>query len=215
MTEQAHPSIDTILYDLGGVLIDWSPRYLFARHFGDDTGAMDDFLGRVCTSEWNVTMDAGKPAHVARAERVAEHPEHETMIHRWFDEWPEMMRGEVPGALDILRDLRARGYRLFALTNWSADTFHHAQARFEFLNWFEHIVVSGEQKLIKPDPAIFRHAIERCNLDPARTLFIDDSEKNTQSAAALGLQVHHFVDARRLREHIAPLLARPVVKASR
>jgi len=208
VTDQTVHSIDTFLFDLGGVLIDWSPRYLFARHFAGDEAAMDDFLGRVCTSEWNVTMDAGKPAHVARAERIAEYPQHEPMIHRWFDEWPNMMRGEVPGTAEILRELRDRGHRLYALTNWSADTFPHAQEKFEFLQWFEHIVVSGDLKLIKPDPAIFRHAIEACALEPARTLFIDDSAKNTAAAAALGFQVHHFTTADALREYLAPLLSK-------
>jgi 2-haloacid dehalogenase len=207
--------IDSFLFDLGGVLIDWSPRYLFARHFPDDEAGLEHFLTHVCPSDWNVTMDAGKPASVARAERVAAFPEHEAMIDRWFDEWPNMMQGEVPGTVAILAALRARGYPLFALTNWSADTFHHAQARFEFLGWFDHIVVSGELKLIKPDPAIFRHAIERCRLDPARTLFIDDSAKNTAVAATLGFNVHHFTGAGNLREHLAPLLDGPRAEAVR
>jgi len=202
-------TIDTFLFDLGGVLIDWSPRYLFSRHFPNDEAAMDDFLGRVCTSEWNVTMDAGKPAHVARAERIAEFPEHEALIHRWFDEWPNMMRGPIEGTVAVLSELRERGYRLYALTNWSADTFPHARGRFDFLDWFEHIVVSGELNLIKPDPAIFRHAIERCALDPRRTLFIDDSAKNTASAASLGFHVHHFQSPDALRAELAQLLARP------
>jgi 2-haloacid dehalogenase len=101
---------------------------------------------------------------------------------------------------------KERGFRLYALTNWSADTFHHAQAKFEFLDWFEDIVVSGRIGMIKPDPAIFRHAVEQCRLDPARTLFIDDSAKNTVSAATVGFQVHHFTAADRLRDCIAPLL---------
>ena len=188
-------------------MIDWSPRYLFARHFAGNEAAMDHFLTHVCPPEWNVTMDAGKPAHVGLAERIAAHPEHEGMIRRWFDEWPAMMSGSVPGTVEILHELRERGFRLYALTNWSADTFHHAQAKFEFLNWFEDIVVSGRIGLIKPDPAIFRHAIEQCRLDPVRTLFIDDSARNTASAATVGFQVHHFTDADTLREHIAPLLA--------
>jgi 2-haloacid dehalogenase len=206
-TNPAPAPIDTFLFDLGGVLIDWSPRYLFARHFAGNDAAMDHFLTHVCPPEWNATMDAGKPAHVGLAERIAAHPEHEGMIRRWFDEWPAMMSGAVPGTVEILHELRERGFRLYALTNWSADTFHHAQTKFEFLNWFEDIVVSGRIGLIKPDPAIFRHVIEQCRLDPVRTLFIDDSAKNTDAAATVGFQVHHFTDAYMLREHIAPLLA--------
>ena len=199
--------IDTFLFDLGGVLIDWSPRYLFARHFGGDEAALENFLTQVCPPEWNVTMDAGKPAHVGLAERVSAHPEHEGMIRRWFDEWPAMMRGPVPGAVEILREVKDRGFRVFALTNWSADTFHHAQAKFEFLHWFDDIVVSGRIGLIKPDPAIFRHAIRQCRLEPAHTLFIDDSAKNTAAAESIGFQVHHFSAAEKLRLHVAPLFA--------
>ena len=199
--------VSTVVFDLGGVLIDWSPRYLFARHFTGDEAALDHFLSHVCTPEWNISMDAGKPAHVGLAERIAAHPEHEGMIRRWFDEWPAMMRGAVPGTVEILRELKERGFRVVALSNWSADTFHHAQAKFEFLNWFEDIVVSGRIGLVKPDPAIFRHAIGHCRLDPARTLFIDDSATNTAVAATVGFQVHHFTGDNKLREHIAPLLA--------
>ena len=202
-----HAPIDAFLFDLGGVLIDWSPRHLFARHFGGDDAALDHFLTEVCPPEWNVTMDAGKPAHVGLAERVAAHPEHEGMIRRWFDEWPAMLNGPVPGTVELLRELRDRGHRLYALTNWSAETFHHALERYEFLGWFEDIVVSGRIRMVKPDPAIFRHAIGQCRLDATRTLFIDDSAKNTAAAAGVGFQVHHFTGADKLRAHLAPLLA--------
>ena len=102
--------------------------------------------------------------------------------------------------------MKERGVRLYALTNWSADTFHHAQAKFEFLNWFEDIVVSGRIGMIKPNPAIFQHAIEQCRLEPARTVFIDDSAKNTDAAASIGFHVHHFTTADKLREHLEQLL---------
>ncbi len=199
--------IDAFLFDLGGVLIDWSPRYLYARHFGEDTAAMDHFLATVCPPDWNVTMDAGKPLAEGLAERIAAHPEHEAMIRRWADEWPAMMRDAIHGTVDILSGLRDRGYRLHALTNWSADTFPHALARFGFLQWFEDIVVSGRIGMVKPDPAIFHHAIATCGLDPARTLFIDDSATNTAAAEAIGFQVHHFTGPEGLRERLAPLFA--------
>ena len=126
--------LDSVLFDLGGVLIDWSPRYLFARHFDGDEAAMDHFLTHVCPSDWNVTMDAGKPADVGLAERVALHPEHEPMIRRWFDEWPAMMKGPVKGVPEILDALKRRRVRLYALTNWSADTFPHAERQFDFFD---------------------------------------------------------------------------------
>ena len=202
-------SIDSVLFDLGGVLIDWSPRYLFSRHFSNDEPGLDHFLTHVCPSEWNVTMDAGKPAAVGLAERVAEHPQHESMIRRWFDEWPAMMKGPVEGVPEILASLKRAGLRTCALTNWSADTFHHAQNRFEFLQSFDDIVVSGRIGMIKPDPAIFHYTIEQCKLDPARTLFIDDSAKNIATAEMIGFRVHHFTGVAKLRQHVALLLGDP------
>ena len=198
--------IDAFLFDLGGVLIDWSPRYLFARHFENDEQGMDHFLREVCPSDWNVSMDAGKPAQAALAERVALHPQHESMIRRWFDEWPAMLRGPIDGVPEILAALKRRNARLYALTNWSADTFHHAEKKFGFLKLFEDIVVSGRIKLIKPDPAIFRHAIAQCRLDPSRTLFIDDSAKNIEAASVIGFRTHHFTGVDGLRARLAAFL---------
>ena len=135
--------MDAILFDLGGVLIDWNPRYLYQRHFGADVAAMEDFLARVCVPEWNLEMDAGKPSAEAVAERQRAFPEHAALIALWKDEWAQMLRDAIPETVQILAELRARGLRLFALTNWSAETFPVAQARFAFLQWFEDIVVSG------------------------------------------------------------------------
>ena len=205
-TPIARSEIDAVVFDLGGVLVDWSPRYLFARHFPNDDAGLDHFLAEVCPNDWNVSMDAGKPLHEGIAERIALHPQHESMIRRWVDEWPLMMKGPIEGMPAVLEALKRRNLKLYALTNWSADTFPHALARFEFMKSFDDIVVSGRIRIAKPDLAIFRHTIDQCHLDPTRTLFIDDSARNIAAAASLGFGVHHFTGTDALRRRLAALI---------
>jgi 2-haloacid dehalogenase len=194
--------IDTVLFDLGGVLVDWNPRYLYAPHFGEDRERMEHFLAHVCAPEWNHTMDAGKPFSEAVAERQALFPEHADLIALWKDGWQQMLGAPIQKTVELLDALRARGHRLVALTNWSAETFPIALERFEFLQWFEDIVVSGEVRMAKPDPRIFRLAVERNRLDPARTLFIDDSKVNVEAARETGLHAVHFRGAEPLRKDL-------------
>jgi 2-haloacid dehalogenase len=189
----------TVLFDLGGVLIDWNPRYLYRPLFGDDEAAMEDFLARICPPEWNHQLDEGKPFAQAVAERQRLFPEHAPLIALWHHGWPQMLRDEIGETVAILRELRERGRRLFALTNWSAETFPIARARFPFLGWFEDIVVSGEVGLAKPDPRIFELTIRRTGLDPAATLFTDDSPRNIEAARASGLHAELFRDPAGLR----------------
>ena len=179
--------MNAIVFDLGGVLVDWNPRYLYAPLFGADRDAMEDFLARVCAPEWNSEIDAGKPFEQAVSERQRAFPEHAELIALWRAGWPQMLRAAIGGSVDILAQLRNRGHRLIALSNWSAETFPIARSRFAFLDWFEDIVVSGEVGLIKPDPRIFALALARNRLDAARTLFIDDLPANVQTARALGM----------------------------
>lgn len=194
MIEGDAPPVESVLFDLGGVLIDWNPRYLYRPYF-PDPGRMEAFLTDVCAPEWNHEMDAGRSVDEAVAERQAQFPEHAALIALWRDGWPKMLGGAIEETVAILRDLRARATPIFALTNWSAETFPVARSRFGFLDWFAHIVVSGEVGLAKPDPAIFRLTAERTGIVPQRTLFIDDSDRNIASAAALGYQVHRFTSA--------------------
>jgi 2-haloacid dehalogenase len=198
-------TIDAILFDLGGVLIDWNPRYLYRPLFKGDDAAMERFLAEVCPPHWNVQMDAGKPFAEAVAERSREFPEHADLIALWKQGWRDMLRDAIPESVEILGTLRERGLRLYALTNWSAETFPVALERFAFLQWFEHIVVSGSVKLAKPDPRIFEHAIEHCRLTPAATLFIDDSLTNVEAARRLGLNAVHFEHPSGLRESLQGL----------
>jgi 2-haloacid dehalogenase len=190
----------TVLFDLGGVLIDWNPRYLYRPLFGQDEAAMEEFLARICPPEWNHQLDEGKPFAQAVAERQRLFPEHARLIALWHQGWPQMLRDEIGETVAILRELRERGTRLFALTNWSAETFPIARARFPFLGWFEDIVVSGEVGLAKPDPRIFELTIRRTGLDPAATLFTDDSPRNVEAARASGLRAELFRDPAGLRE---------------
>ena len=191
--------MQAIIFDLCGVLIDWDPRYLYRPIFGDDVAAMEDFLARVCPPDWNRQMDAGVPFADAVAQRQREFPEHADLIALWQDGWPQMLRDALPDTVAILAELRNRGHRLVALTNWSAETFPIARERFAFLGWFEDIVVSGDERLAKPDPRIFRLTLERNGLEPAGTVFIDDLPANIQAATALGLDAVHFQGAHGLR----------------
>jgi 2-haloacid dehalogenase len=197
--------MDTVLFDLGAVLIDWNPRYLYRPLFKGDDRAMEHFLAEIAPSWWNLEIDAGKTFDQAVAERVAVHPDHAEMIAMWRDGWAEMLRDEIAGSVEILAELRGKGHRLHALTNWSAETFPIARRRFGFLQWFEDIVVSGEVGLAKPDPRIFALTIERCRLDPKRTVFIDDSERNVDAGRNAGMHALQFRDPHLLRLDLSRL----------
>ena len=199
------PPFDTILFDLGAVLIDWNPRYLYRPLFNGDEDAMERFLAEIVPGSWNHDIDAGKSFDQAVAECAAAHPHHADKIALWRDGWEKMLRDEISGSVEILAELRNKGHRLHALTNWSAETFPIARRRFEFLKWFEDIVVSGEVGLAKPDPRIFALTIERCRLEPARTLFIDDSLRNVEAGRDAGLRALHFRDPHQLRADLTRL----------
>jgi 2-haloacid dehalogenase len=196
---------DAILFDLGKVLLDWDPRYFYARYFPEDQAGLEDFVCHVVAPEWILEMDAGKPVGQAIEERSRAFPEHAALIALWPHGWPTMLRGEIAASVAILSELRERGRRLCALTNFSTETFPVARARHEFLGWFEDVVVSGEHGLVKPDPRIYRLTIERCRLDPARTVFVDDSPANVAAARSTGLHALHFTSPARLRADLVAL----------
>ena len=205
MAWQSPHSVDTVIFDLGNVLIQWNPRHLFRKIFGADESAMEYFLSEVCNTEWNEQQDGGRLWKDAIAEAIARHPNHEANINAYFDRWSEMIPGEIEETVQILEQLRQLNIRLLALTNWSAETFHIAEARFPFLQWFEGIVVSGRERLIKPDPAIFHLMIERYQLRPEATVFIDDSLRNVEAAEREGLHGIHFLNADELRAQLKVL----------
>lgn len=197
-------AVDVVVFDVGNVLIRWDPRNLYRKLF-DDAAAMERFLAEVCTDAWNLEQDRGRSWAEAVAERVPLFPQHEALIRAYAARWQEMVPGEVEGSVAILEALRRAGIPLYAITNFSAEKFAESQARFPFLRGFRDVVVSAQERLVKPDPAIYRVLLDRNGLDPARCLFIDDSEKNVRGAEYVGMHAHHFRDAPTLRAELAAL----------
>lgn len=192
----AQPSIP--VFDVGAVLIDWNPRYLYRKLF-DDEAAMETFLATVCTPAWNLEMDAGRPWDEAIAELVARFPDQAPLIRAFRDRWPEMVSGPLDDTVDILAALKAAGRPLYAITNFSAEKFAFERARRHFFAWFDGIVVSGEIGCIKPAPEIYHRLLDTHGLDAADCLFIDDTPANVEGARAVGMHVHHFTGAAGLR----------------
>lgn len=191
--------IDTIIFDLGGVLIDWNPRYLYRKIFNTEE-EVTWFLENVCTSEWNDNQDAGRSFQEATDELVARFPDHEAPIRAWYDRWQETIPGPVHETVEILKHFKENPtHRLYALTNWSAETFPWALNTFDFLHWFEGIVVSGVEKTRKPFPEFYRILFDRYYIEPSKALFIDDNIKNIEGGKAVGLNTIHFQSPQQLR----------------
>jgi len=187
-----------VIFDLGGVLIDWDPRHLYRTLF-DDEDAMEWFLAAVCTGVWNAEQDAGRPFEDGIAELAGRHPEFRPLIEAYWRRWPEMIGGAIEDSVAILDELRGSECELHALTNWSAETFALTRPRFAFLDWFRIILVSAEVGLIKPDPRIFARLLERIERKPRECVYIDDSPPNVAMAGHLGFDAIHFRDPGRLR----------------
>ncbi|MEI6412011.1 MAG: HAD family phosphatase [Bacteroidota bacterium] len=192
-------ALDTIIFDLGGVLIDWNPEYVF-RSVIPDAEKRRYFFENICTHDWNIEQDAGRTLQEGTELLVAAHPEWETEIRAFYGRWEEMLGGPIEETVEILRELRDRGtHRLLALTNWSHETFPVALERYEFLQWFEGIVVSGAEKTRKPFADIYQILLDRYKVDAPMSVFIDDSLKNVEGAMALGIQGIHFQNPDQLR----------------
>jgi 2-haloacid dehalogenase len=194
-----------VVFDLGGVLVDWNPRYLYRTLFDGDDAAMEAFLADVCTPAWNDEQDRGRPWNEACALLVRDHPDKRALIEAWPSRFDETMAGPIPGAVEILAELRARDVPLYALSNWSAETFPRALARFPFLQWFRGIVISGALQMAKPDPEIFHHLLDAYGLRAEDTVFIDDAPRNVAAATSLGMHAVRFTDAAALRAALVDL----------
>jgi 2-haloacid dehalogenase len=187
------------VFDLGGVLIDWNPRYLYRKLFNGDESAMEHFLATICAPSWNREQDAGRSFAEGCALLKTIHPGAAYLIDAWFDRYDEMLAGPIQGTVDILSELRCHGVPLYALSDWSAETFPFALKRFEFLKWFEGIMLSGEVGLVKPDPRIYDLFLKTFAINPASAVFIDNLETNVESAAAFGMRGILFTDPAALR----------------
>ena len=202
MTHARNGSIKAVIFDLGGVLLDWNPRYLYRKMF-DDEAAMERFLAEVCTMDWHEANDRGVSFEVTCAQLAAEHPEHAEHIWAWGTRTEEMMGGPIEGTVEVLSELIAAGsVRVFALTNMEAHTYPLRRERYDFLGWFEGTVVSSTEGVIKPDPRIFEVLLERYGLEAGSTLMIDDSARNIAAARALGMPTVLFQSPEALRAEL-------------
>jgi 2-haloacid dehalogenase len=191
--------IDTIIFDLGGVLIDWNPEYVYLNVFKGDRQKMQWFFDTICTHDWNENQDAGYPLAKATEERIALFPEHEELIRIFYGRWVDMLGDAIQDTVMILDKLiKSEKYKVVALTNWSHETFPIALERFEFLSWFEGIVVSGEEQTRKPFVDIYNITLKRFNINAKQSVFIDDNLRNVNAAKELGINGIHFKDANNL-----------------
>ncbi|MEJ1160797.1 HAD family hydrolase [Prosthecomicrobium sp. N25] len=203
-SEPAIRQVDTVVFDLGGVLLNWNPRYLYRSIFADEA-KMEWFLSEVTHHDWNVAQDAGRTWDEAVAEAIARHPDWEREIRAYRERWHEMIPDAIEGTVAILERLHAGGVPLYAITNFAADTFMEARDRFPFLQRFRDVVVSAAERVLKPDPRIYRILAERNALDLARCVFIDDVEKNVAGARAVGMEAIHFVGPEDLETRLRAL----------
>jgi 2-haloacid dehalogenase len=197
------PRINTVIFDLGGVLIDWNPRYVFDDDYFDTTETRDYFLENICTDAWNENQDAGYPIAKATEERIALFPEWEKEIRDYYGRWTEMLGGPIQETVDIFRELKQNpGLKIYALTNWSAETFPIALERFDFLYWFDGRVVSGEEKMRKPFPEFYQLLLNRHSVNPGQALLIDDNLRNIKAAEAIGIKGIHFINPGQLKNDL-------------
>lgn len=194
-----------VVFDLGGVLLDWNPRHLYRKLFAGDEAAMEHFLGHVCTPHWNERQDEGRGFAEAEDELIRVHPAKAELIRAWRLRFPEMIPGAIGGTVEIVERLSARGVPLYALSNWSRETFPSQRARFSFFDRFQGIVVSGEEGVIKPDPRIFELLFRRYGIAAGEAVFIDDNLANARAATALGVHGIHFRSPDALAGELAAL----------
>ena len=192
-----------IIFDLGGVLIDWNPDYVFNHIFQDNPERKKTFFSEICTSDWNEEQDAGRSIAEATSELIVKHPEWKPEIEAYYGRWEEMLGGPIEGTVNIFKKLKDSGkFKFYALTNWSAELFPVALQRYDFLHWFDGRVVSGEEKMRKPHPKFYYLLLQRYSLQPDETLFIDDNHRNVLAAEDLGIDSIHFQSPEQLEREL-------------
>ena len=179
--------IKNIIFDYGGVLLDWNPHYLYDSYFGDVEKA-EWFLTNICTYEWNAQHDNGKPIAEGTAELIKQHPEWEKEIRLYYDDFMKMMGGQIPGMEEMIKDLKFRGFHVYGLSNWSVETFALVRPVYPVLDLMEDMVISGIEKVMKPDHRIFELALKRFGIKAEETIFLDDNPANVQAACEIGIK---------------------------
>lgn len=192
-----------LVFDFGGVLIDWDPRYLYRKLFDGDNAAMERFLSEINFYDWNHEQDKGRPFAEGIAELSKEYPHYATMISAFGERWEETIGGQIPETVETLQQLKEQRYPLFGLTNWSAETFSRIRPRYDFLSWFDDIIVSGEVGVAKPDAAIYEILLEAANANAEQCLFIDDSKVNVNAAAELGFMTIRYESPEQLQQELS------------
>lgn len=196
-------AINTIIFDLGGVLIDWNPRYVFDDNYFDSEEKRAYFFNHICTNDWNEEQDAGRSIVTATQELVQKFPEWEPAIRDYYGRWTDMLKSPIPDTVEIFRTLRQSDrYKMYALTNWQAGLFDIALVRYDFLHWFDGRVVSGEEKTRKPFPEFYHRLLNRYEVDPAKAVFIDDNLRNVKAAQELGIDSIHFQSPAQLQQEL-------------
>lgn len=205
---QAEAQIQAIVFDFGGVLMDWNPRYLYRQIFPDDA-TIDNFLTEIGFSAWNLEQDRGRAFAEAVEELAAKFPHYREHIQAYEHRWIETISGSIPGTVEILAALKAKGYPLYGLSNWSAETFYKVYDEYEFFKWFEVIVLSGEEKLVKPEPEIYNVLLEKIGLKAENCVFIDDSLPNIETSKRLGFTGIRFESPEQLAAELKQLNVLP------
>ena len=195
-------TIKAIIFDFGGVLLDWNPHYLYQRYFPDQPKAIDQFLAEINFYEWNAQQDKGRSFAEGIAELSKQFPQHAHLIQTYFDRWEESISGPINGSVDILRRLKQKGYPVYGLSNWSAETYPRARLKYPFFQWFDDVILSGAVKLNKPDPAIFKLLLYKVGYPASECLLIDDSQPNIDTANKLGLATIHFRSPEQLQTEL-------------
>jgi 2-haloacid dehalogenase len=197
--------IKAIIFDFGGVLLEWDPRNLYRRYFPNQPRAMEAFLKEIDFFNWNDQQDKGRTFAEGNAELIMQFPQHDKLIEAYFENWEDSITGSIPGTVDILRTLKGKGYPLYGLSNWSTETFPRAQHLYPFFDWFDGIVLSGDVKLNKPDHAIFNLLLNKIEYSAPECLLIDDSQPNVDAANELGFVTTHFTSPEKLRTEMLRL----------
>ncbi len=196
-------SINTIIFDLGGVLIDWNPRYVFDDNYFETEDKRQYFFNTVCTNDWNEEQDAGRSIVEATQLLVKQFPDWEKPIRDYYGRWTDMLNGPIHETVELFRELKEKdSYKIYALTNWQEGLFDIALVRYNFLHWFDGRVVSGEEKTRKPFPDFYKVLLDRYEVDPKKAIFIDDNLRNVKAAEELGINSIHFQSTQQLRQKL-------------